>query len=97
MTDDRATVVRQHGLATGIFRFVVALAFFGLLYLVFNEFVPGLIDGSLVPLGAGGNSDLANMQSYLSAAWTFLPAIVLFILATRMIARAAFESRGGVR
>lgn len=95
MSDELAT--RRHTLATGIFRFVIGLAFFALLYLVFNEFIPGLIEGTLVPTDAGGNEDLQNLQDYVASAWTFLPAIMLFILATRLIVRAAFESRGGVR
>jgi len=95
VTDDMAT--RRHNLATGIFKFIVSLSFFALLYLVFNEFIPGLIDGSLVPTDPGGNQDLSNLQDYVAAGWTFLPAIVLFMLAARVIVRAAFESRGGVR
>jgi hypothetical protein len=92
---DRA--LGRRGLATGIFRFIIALAFFAVLYLVFNEFVPGFIDGSLSPLGAGRSGELSDLQTYTGQAWVFFPVFMAFALALRLVVRAAFESRGGAR
>jgi hypothetical protein len=92
---DRA--IRRHSLAAGILKFVVSLAFFGMLYLIFNDFFPGFFDGSLVSVGTGGSPIVAELQGYVQSAWVYLPAIVLFMLSLRLVARAAFESRGGAR
>jgi len=87
----------DRGLAFGIFRVIVALAFFALMYAVFNQFMTGFFDGSLVGLGTAGSSEIGELQGYLADAWIYLPVFALFALSLRVIARAAFESRGGVR
>jgi hypothetical protein len=87
--------VRRHHLAGGILKFVVSLAFFAMLYAIFNQFFPGFFDGSMLPLGTGGSSEVGELQGYIESAWIYLPAIVVFMLALRLVARAAFESRGG--
>ena len=80
------------GLAVGIFSFVASLVFFILIYGVFNQ-----VAGDIFVLGLEtSSSQLEDFQSYVQSAWIFLPFIVLLMLAIRLIARAAFTSRGGV-
>lgn len=95
MTDD--TTRRRHHLAAGILKFVVSLAFFAMLYAIFNQFLPGFFDGSIVSLGTGGSQQVGTLQNYVESAWIFLPVFALFWQSARLVARAAFESRGGAR
>jgi len=87
-------VVREAHLAFGIFMFIASLALFVILYGMLDIFVTDLFDGGL-GLEAEGQ-ELAETQGYILAAWSLLPFIAVLILAARFIARAAFESRGGV-
>jgi len=83
----------NRGLATGILKFVAGLALFALMYGVLNQIAMQL----LTDFGAAtSHPDLLSMQSYLESAWVFLPLIVVFMVSVRLLARAAFESRGGV-
>jgi hypothetical protein len=84
----------NRALAFGILKFVAGLAFFAMLWGVLNIFVPDLF-GSL-GVGADGQQ-LQTTQNWFDLAWQGLPFIVVAMLATRFISRAAFESRGGVR
>ncbi|MDR9412588.1 MAG: hypothetical protein RI531_08245 [Haloferacaceae archaeon] len=86
-------VVREAHLAFGILMFVASLALFVILYGMLDIFVSDLFGG--VGLEAQGQ-ELTETQGYLETAWTLLPFIAVVILAARFIARAAFESRGGV-
>nr|ADE29217.1 hypothetical membrane protein [uncultured virus] len=83
---------RQASLATGVFRFIVALAFFALLYGALNIFVPDLFNG--LGLSAQGQQ-LSQTQQYVFTAWKNLPVIAVVVLSIGLITRAAFESRGG--
>lgn len=86
--------MNNRGLAAGIMRFIVVAAFFALMYGVLNQFAMDLFGG----MGLAANSaKTTTLQSYMSSMWVALPAIVVFILSIRLIARAVFESRGGVR
>lgn len=84
----------ERGLAFGILKFVAGLVFFVLLWGVLNIFVPDLF-GS-VGLSADGQQ-LQTTQNWIDLAWQGLPFIVVAMLAARFLAKAAFESRGGVR
>jgi len=86
-------VLREANLATGILMFVASLTLFVILYGMLDIFVSDLFGG--VGLEAEGQ-ELTETQGYLETAWTLLPFIAVVILAARFIARAAFESRGGV-
>lgn len=82
----------RRGLAAGIMRFILVGGLFALMYGVLNMFVTDLTSG----LGlAATTSKTTTLQSYMSSGWVALPAIVVFILSVRLVARAVFESKGG--
>jgi len=89
----RKTVLRRAGLANAIFQMLAALAVFGMLYGMLDLFVPSLF-GS-VGLEASGTK-LSQTQGWIEDAWNALPFIGIMILGIFFIARAAFESRGGI-
>ena len=80
-----------NGLAFGLLAFLAAIVFFGLLYAVFN-----LMATELFALDIGGSSEVTQTATYFDQLWAFLPFIILLMLIARLVARAAFESRGGV-
>jgi hypothetical protein len=83
----------DRGLAAGIMRFILVGGLFALMYGVLDRFISDLIDGGLgLPANSG---QVATLQGYMTSAWVALPAIVVFILSIRLVARAVFESRGG--
>jgi len=83
----------DRGLAAGIMRFILVGGLFALVYGVLDIFVSDLIDGSV---GLAANSGkVGTLQSYMVSGWIALPAIVLFMLSVRLVARAVFESKGG--
>jgi len=86
-------VVREAYLATGILMFVASLALFVILYGMLDIFVSDLFGGT--GLEADGQQ-LSDTQGYLESAWNLLPFFAIIILGARFLARAAFESRGGV-
>jgi len=45
---------------------------------------------------AANSAQVSQLQGYMSSAWLVLPVAVLMILTARYLARAVFESRGGV-
>jgi len=79
-SDGPEIVLREAHLAFGILSFVAALALFVVLYGTLDIFVQQLTD----------------TQEYVSQTWTLLPFLAVVILSVRFIARAAFESRGGI-
>jgi hypothetical protein len=81
---------RGDGDRTGLHRVTNDLAF-GLLYAVFN-----MMATELFSLDIGGSSEVTQTATYFDQLWTFLPFIILLMLIARLVARAAFESRGGV-
>jgi hypothetical protein len=83
----------QFGLAFGVLKFIAVLAFFGIGYATLDLIVPGLFGST--GLQAQG-AELADTQGYIELAWEALPFIALMGAATFIVARAAFESRGGV-
>jgi heme/copper-type cytochrome/quinol oxidase subunit 2 len=91
--DGPELVLREAHLAFGILSFVAALALFVVLYGVLDIFVADLFNGA--GLEAEGQQ-LTDTQEYVSQTWTLLPFLAVVILSVRFIARAAFESRGGV-
>jgi len=91
--DARKMVLRRAGLANAIFQMLAALAVFGMLYGMLDLFVPSLF-GS-VGLEASG-TQLSQTQGWIEDAWNALPFIGIMILGIFFIARAAFESRGGI-
>lgn len=86
--------MNDRGLAAGIMRFFVVAGMFGLFYLVFDRFAMDLFGEMGL---AATTSKTTTLQSYMSAMWAVLPAIVILILVVRLIARSVFESRGGVQ
>lgn len=80
-----------NGLAFGILAFFAALVFFGLLYAVMH-----VMTTELFALDIGGSQEVQTTQGYFNSLWTYLPFILIIMLVARLIARAAFESRGGV-
>jgi len=90
---ERKIVLRRAGLANAIFQMLAALAVFGMLYGMLDLFVPSLF-GS-VGLEASG-TQLSQTQGWIEDAWNALPFIGIMILGIFFIARAAFESRGGI-
>jgi len=91
---DRELVTRRAHLAFGVLEMLAALAFFVLLYGVFDLVVEDLFNGlGLAPSG----SKLVETTGYIESLWTLLPFIVLMLVALRLVSRAAFESRGGAR
>ena len=91
--EGRKVMLREAHLAFGILMFVASLTLFIIVYGMLDIFVSDLFGG--VGLEAEGQ-ELTQTQGYLETAWTLLPFIAVVILAARFIARAAFESRGGV-
>jgi hypothetical protein len=91
--DAPKTVTREAHLAFGILMFVAGLALFVVLYGMLDIFVADLFGP--VGLEAEG-TELTETQEYVAQTWNLLPFIAVVVLATRFIARAAFESRGGV-
>jgi formate-dependent nitrite reductase membrane component NrfD len=84
---------RNRGLAAAILRFVVVGGIFALIYGVLDIVVSKLTGD----LGLAANSaEVGQLQSYMSSGWLFLPALIVFLLSARLLARAVFESRGGV-
>jgi len=83
---------QRNDLAFGILVFVASILFAGMLYGVFIQPVDQLFAVNIDQ----PSSELAQTQSWFSSLWTFLPFIFLIIIAVRLVARAAFESRGGV-
>ena len=83
---------QRNDLAFGILVFVASILFAGMLYGVFIQPVDHLFAVNIDQ----PSSELAQTQSWLGSLWTFLPFIFLIIIAVRLVARAAFESRGGV-
>jgi membrane protein insertase Oxa1/YidC/SpoIIIJ len=92
MSDDEI-VTRRADLAFGVLELFASIAFFVALYGVLNIVAVDLF-GSL-GLEASG-SELSRTQSNVESIWTLLPLVALFVIALRLLARAAFESRGGV-
>jgi len=86
-------VVREAHLATGILMFVASLALFVILYGMLDIFVVDLFGGT--GLEADGQQ-LSDTQGFVESAWNLLPFFAVIILGARFLARAAFESRGGV-
>lgn len=84
----------RRGLAFGILKFIAGFVFFAMLWGVLNLFAPDMFSG--LGLAADGQ-ELSQTQNYLELAWQGLPFIVAGMLAVRLLARSAFESRGGVR
>jgi ABC-type microcin C transport system permease subunit YejE len=82
----------RNDLAFGILVFVASLLFAGMLYGVFI----GPVDTMFAVDIDQPSSEVAQTQSWFSSLWSFLPFIFLVIIALRLVARAAFESRGGV-
>lgn len=80
-----------NGLAFGLLAFLAAIVFFGLLYAVFD-----MMATELFALQIGESSEVTQTATYFDQLWTFLPFIILLMLIARLVARAAFESRGGV-
>jgi hypothetical protein len=85
--------VYQFGLAFGVLKFIAVLAFFGIGYATLDLVVPGLFANT--GLQAQG-AQLTETQGYIELAWEALPFIALMGAAMFIVARAAFESRGGV-
>ena len=86
--------MHNRGLAAGILRFIGLLGFFALLYGALDWFMADLFG----PMGLQGNSQkVIELQTYMEQFWILLPALLVLMLATRLVARAVFESRGGVR
>jgi hypothetical protein len=85
--------VYQFGLAFGVLKFVAIIAFFGIGYATLDLIVPSLFGST--GLQAQG-TQLTDTQGYVELAWEALPFIALMGAATFLVARAAFESRGGV-
>jgi len=83
---------QRNDLAFAILVFVASLLFAGMLYGVFIQPVDTLFAVDIDQ----PSSELAQTQSWFSSLWSFLPFIFLVIIALRLVARAAFESRGGV-
>lgn len=84
---------RNRGLAAAILRFIVVGGIFALIYGVLDIVVSKLTGD----LGLAANSaEVGQLQSYMSSGWLFLPALIVFLLSARLLARAVFESRGGV-
>jgi len=84
---------RNRGLAAAILRFVVVGGIFALIYGILDIVVSKLTGD----LGLAANSaEVGQLQSYMSSGWLFLPALIVFLLSARLLARAVFESRGGV-
>jgi len=85
------TETTHNELAFGVLAMFAAIVFMGLLYGVFD---PVMTD--LFALGLSGSSETSQTATYFSQMWTFLPFILLVMIFARFVARAAFESRGGV-
>jgi len=83
---------QRNDLAFAILVFVASLLFAGMLYGVFIEPVDTMFAVDIDQ----PSSELAQTQSWFSSLWSFLPFIFLVIIALRLVAQAAFESRGGV-
>lgn len=84
---------RNRGLAAAILRFIVVGGIFALIYGVLDIVVSKLTGD----LGLAANSaEVGQLQSYMSLGWLFLPGLIVFLLSARLLARAVFESRGGV-
>jgi len=83
---------QRNDLAFAILVFVASLLFAGMLYGVFIEPVDTMFAVDI----DHPSSELAQTQSWFSSLWSFLPFIFLVIIALRLVAQAAFESRGGV-
>lgn len=84
---------RNRGLAAAILRFTVVGGIFALIYGGLDIVVSKLTGD----LGLAANSaEVGQLQSYMSSGWLFLPALIVFLLSARLLARAVFESRGGV-
>jgi hypothetical protein len=94
-TIDTDPPVYQFGLAFGVLKFVAIIAFFGIGYATLDLIVPSLFTASGPGLQAQG-AQLTDTQGYVELAWEALPFIALMGAAVFLIARAAFESRGGV-
>jgi hypothetical protein len=87
------TTIRRASLAFGILSFIAGLVLFVVLYGMLDIFVADLFGP--VGLEAEG-SELSETQEYIAQTWNLLPFVAVVVLATRFIARAAFESRGGI-
>jgi hypothetical protein len=85
------TETTHNELAFGVLAMFAAIVFMGLLYAVFNPVMTNLF-----ALGLSGSSETSQTATYFSQMWTFLPFIFLVMIFARFVARAAFESRGGV-
>jgi hypothetical protein len=85
--------IYQFGLAFGVLKFIAVIAFFGIGYATLDLVVPGLFGST--GLEAQG-AQLTETQGYVELAWEALPFIALMGAAMFIVARAAFESRGGV-
>jgi|AKVG01.1.fsa_nt_gi membrane protein insertase Oxa1/YidC/SpoIIIJ len=90
MSDELVT--RRADLAFGVLEMFASIALFIALYGVFNIIAVDLFGG--LGLDASG-SELSRTQSNVKSIWTLLPLIALFVIALRLLSRAAFESRGG--
>ena len=86
--------MNNRGLAAGVLKFIGVLTLFGLMYGVLDLVALDLIN---VYGPAAQTTETKNIQSYVSSAWIYLPAIFIFLAAGRLLARAIFESKGGVR
>jgi len=83
---------QRNDLAFGILVFVASLLFAGMLYGVFISPVSEMFALEIDQ----PSSQLTQTQGWFEALWSFLPFVFLVIIALRLVARAAFESRGGV-
>lgn len=86
--------MNSRGLAAGVLKFIGVLALFGLMYGVLDLVAIDLIT---VHGPAAQTTQTKDIQSYIQSAWVYLPAIFIFLAAGRLLARAIFESKGGVR
>lgn len=87
---------RDRGLAFSIvFEFILALGFFSIVWLFLNEPAQLLIE--LSNQNAPQGSEWARGAGYIHALWNYSPVFFAAAAVVFLQARAAFESKGGVR
>jgi heme/copper-type cytochrome/quinol oxidase subunit 2 len=85
--------VRRFDLAAFLlFQLVGGVALFMLFWVMFDATVSGFFETAITE----GSAERAQGATWLEYAWTFGPAIVLTMLALKVLSRAVFESQGGV-
>lgn len=85
----------DRGLAFAIvFEFLLALAFFAIIWLFLNE--PAQMFWNMSASSAPAGSEWARGSSYAKAMWDYAPVWAAAAATLFLQARAAFESRGGV-